>query len=274
MNGKLSELLQSMNIEYCAVLPYADCIEAAPRIRERSGFAPKAVIIYLLPYYTGKAVNISAYASSLDYHILLREVGEKIISFLSSYYPNAKFRSFGDHSPIDERHAALIGGLGIAGDNGLLINEKYGSYVFIGDVITDIDPDLLGATAPIEPVGCEHCGACRSACPTGILRGEGADCLSAITQRKGELTESEKALIREFNTAWGCDRCQSFCPHNYTPRLTPIEFFYRDRIDLLNREILDSMDAAAFSARAFAWRGRAVPERNVDILFGDGAEHK
>ena len=46
-------------------------------------------------------------------------------------------------------------------------------------------------------IHCEHCGACKRACPTGILRGEGVDCLSAITQKKGTLEDSEKEeLIR------------------------------------------------------------------------------
>ncbi len=271
MSIELSELFRGMNIEYYAVLPYSDCIEIAPRIRERTGFEPRTVIVYLLPYYSGETVNISRYAASLDYHIALREVGDHIISYLRGKYSSSGFASYGDHSPIDERHAALIGGLGISGDNGLLINEKYGSYVFIGDVLTDIDPRELGITQTVAPGECEHCGACRRACPTGILRREGNDCLSAITQRKGELSAEEKSLMRSYNTAWGCDICQSFCPHNRTPMLTPIEFFHRDRIERLTREKLDSMDKETFSARAFSWRGRAVPERNLDILRGEEA---
>jgi epoxyqueuosine reductase QueG len=92
------------------------------------------------------------------------------------------------------------------------------------------------------------------------------DCLSAITQRRGELTEDEKNLMRTYNTAWGCDECQSACPYNRNPAMTPIEFFYRDRIDELTPEKLADMDKDAFSRRAFAWRGRAVLERNLAVL--------
>ena len=112
-----------------------------------------------------------------------------------------------------------------------------------------------------------HCGACKRACPAGILRGEGEDCLSAITQKKGELSDSEISLMIKFNTAWGCDLCQISCPHNKNPEKTPLEFFYRDRIDHLTRPLLDAMSKDEFKSRAFAWRGRKTVERNLDILL-------
>ena len=268
MNNILKDYFGSKNIEYFAVLPYSACREINPGIMEREGFSPKSVIVYLLPYYTGDTVNVSRYAASLDYHLALRECADGLIAALSTVVPDAHFKGYGDHSPISEVSAALVAGLGAIGDNGLILNEKYGSYVFIGDVVTDIPPESLGAIAPREVKTCMHCGACKRACPTGILRGEGEDCLSAITQRKGELTDSEIALMRKHNTAWGCDLCQSVCPYNREPLITPIEFFHRERIDELTRERLDAMDKAEFNRRAFAWRGRRTVERNLDILAG------
>jgi epoxyqueuosine reductase QueG len=72
--------------------------------------------------------------------------------------------------------------------------------------------------------------------------------------------------MRKYNTAWGCDLCQSSCPYNREPIVTPIEFFHRERIHELTRDILDSMDKPTFLSRAFAWRGRKTVERNLDIL--------
>jgi epoxyqueuosine reductase len=232
----------------------------------REDFTPRSVIVFLLPYYAGETVNISRYSSSLDYHIAIRDIGEQIIHVLREAYPECHARGYGDHSPIDEVNAALISGLGMIGDNGLLINDKYGSYIFIGDVVTDVPPHLLGAISPMPVKRCKGCGACRRACPTGILRGESDECLSAITQRKGELRDDEIALMRKYNTAWGCDLCQSICPYNSNPIITPIPFFKQERIPHLTREILDDMDKAEFSRRAFAWRGRRTVERNLDIL--------
>ena len=262
----LKAFFDKEKIEYFAVLDYKNCIEISARIIEREDFVPRSVILFLLPYYTGECVNISRYAASLDYHLAIRAVGERLCAYLLEKFPDAKMKIFGDHSPITERHAACISGLGVAGDSGLLINEKYGTYVFIGDMISDIPAELLGETEITKITSCSHCGACLRACPTGILRGEGSDCLSAITQRKGELSEDEKSLMQKHNTAWGCDLCQSFCPHNKNPEKTPIDFFYRDRIDYLTKEALNAMTKEQFRSRAFAWRGKKVVERNLEIL--------
>ncbi len=269
MRKSLESYFLSQNIEYFAVLSYEDCHEINARITERQGFVPKSVILYLLPYYSGESENLSRYACSLDYHLAIAEINKGLEATLRDKYPSARIKGYGDHSPIDERHAALISGLGISGDNGLIINEKYGSYIFIGDVVTDIDPDLLGSVAPMPYKRCEGCGACKRACPTGILKGEGNDCLSAITQRKGELADGEKQLMRDCNTLWGCDLCQSACPHNRQPKPTPVEFFYRERIPCLTAQILNDMTDEEFNRRAFAWRKRRTVERNIEILYGE-----
>ncbi len=266
MESGLKKLFRDLKIEYFGVLAYSDCRETSGRIMERESFIPRSVILYLLPYYTGETENISRYAASLDYHLAIKEVNSKIEKYLSAEYKNSRCKGYGDHSPIDERHAALSLGLGVLGESGLLLNEKYGSYIFIGDTVTDIDPEALGASEPLPISRCEGCGACKKSCPTGILRGEGDDCLSFITQKKGELSESEKALMRKYKTAWGCDICQTSCPHNRTPKKTPLDFFYRERISALTGELLGSMDKESFEKRAFAWRGRRTVERNIEIL--------
>ncbi len=263
----LISFFEKEKIEYKSVIPYSLCKETSPQIMARECFKPRTVILFLIPYYAGETVNISRYASARDYHIYIGDVTERLISVLRAAFPDNSFRGYGDRSPIDERHAALISGLGILGDNGLLINEKYGSYVFIADVVCDIEPERLQAlTAPQKIRECTHCGACKRACPTGVLRAESSDCLSAVTQKKGELAEWEKALMRKYNTAWGCDECQVACPHNRNPVITPIEFFLKDRIEELDSAVLSEMSDEEFSSRAFAWRKRKTVERNIEIL--------
>ena len=253
-------------IEFYSVLSYSDVRVTAQNIMDREAFTPRSVIVFLLPYYTGECENLSVYSASLDYHIAIRDLTSRLVDRIQEVAPAASAKGYGDHSPIDERHAAISAGLGILGKSGLIINEKYGTYVFVADLITDIEPELFGATAPLPLKTCHGCGLCLKSCPTGILRGEGEDCLSAITQRKGELTESEISLMREYNTVWGCDICQSVCPYNLEPIPTPIDFFFEERIPLLTTELLLSMDKASFSRRAFAWRGRRTVERNLELL--------
>ncbi len=266
MNNSLTKFFKNEKIEYFSVISYSDCREINRNIIERAEFIPKSVIMFLIPYYAGAAENLSVYAASLDYHIIIRDITSRLAKEIERMYPQSKSCGYGDHSPIDERHAALISGLGILGDNGLLINEKYGSYVFAADLITDIEPECLGATAPMPISFCNRCGACKSACPTKILSGGGSDCLSAITQRKGELNEDEVALIKKHNTVWGCDECQNVCPHNKSVEVTPLEFFKNDRIPLLTTEIVENMTKDEFSKRAFAWRGKKTVLRNLSLF--------
>ena len=263
---KFEAFFSSVGIEYYAVADFQDTRLINENLLAREDFSPRSVILFLVPYYTLTPKNISRYAASYDYHLIIRSIGEGLCRALKEDFPNAKMKIYGDHSPIDERSIALTHGLGILGDNGLLINEKYGSYIFIGDLICDIPPEALSATAPKEVRFCTHCGACRAACPTGILRGEGDGCLSAITQRKGELEQWEQELMRRVHTAWGCDLCQSACPYNKSPEKTPIRMFYDNVLEELTRERLDLMTKEEFSNRAFSWRGRKVVERNLDIL--------
>ena len=267
MTDVLADFFKKQSIEYYAVLDYSQAREINPSIMERESFKPRSVILFLLPYYAGECENISRYAAAKDYHLAIRHYTAELIRELKVLFPDCSAKGYGDHSPIDECDAALSLGLGILGDSGLLINEKYGTYVFIADVVTDIPAEKLGQIAsPLSHRHCSSCGACRRACPTGILRGECADCLSAITQRKGELTEKEAEMMRKFNTVWGCDLCQSVCPYNKEPQITPLRFFREDRITCLTRERLDTMSKEEFNERAFAWRGRKTVRRNLDLL--------
>ena len=99
---------------------------------------------------------------------------------------------------------------------------------------------------------------------------EGLGCLSAVTQKKGELSAEESALILRYGSAWGCDICAAVCP--YTKKAiaegntTPVEFFKTDRIANLTTNMVKAMDKETFRARAFAWRGRKTILRNLEIF--------
>ena len=260
---------KSAGIEYYRIADYSTLNEINPSLRERAGFMPKSAIIFLIPYFVSYPKNVSTYAASYDYHIFIKNVTDSLTAILQKSYPEYKFSGYGDHSPIDERHAAAVTGLGILGENKLLINERYGSYVFIADLLTDMPTELLAPDPLVEVKSCINCKKCIAICPTGILRGECDACLSAITQRKGELTDNEVEMMRKVDTVWGCDLCQRVCPYNKAPEITPIDFFHLDRVEHLTREYVNSLSNEEFGKRAFAWRKRSTVLRNLDLVYPD-----
>lgn len=221
----------------------------------------QSVVVVLFPYHVGKQGNLSRYAIVPDYHGVVVPVLEQLSAQLEETFSPWQFRAFCDNSPVPEVRAAAMSGLGAMGDNGLLIHPEYGSWVFIGEIVTD---------ALLEPTGngfaeCLHCGRCSQLCPGGALHGTAFDrdrCLSHITQKKGELRPQEAALIQENGLAWGCDTCQEVCPLNRTARTTQILPFLTGA-----RETVEKGDALRFPDRAYLWRGPKVIERNIELLL-------
>jgi epoxyqueuosine reductase len=265
MLDTIREMLIREDVTLFAPISLRDCRLTRPYLLERVGIADGTAIILAVPYlpYEYPQKNLSAYAAVPDYHLYFRALFDRLLPLLHEKFPENRFAGFADHSPIDEIDAALRAGLGVRGDNGLLLTEPYSSYVFLGEIITD----AVLPTVIHTPGECLHCGACRKACPVGLNKER---CLSALTQKKGTLTPDELALLHNHPLIWGCDTCQEACPYTKaaikrgTLYRAP-SFFRRDVLPLLNEEILTGMDENSFAQRAYAWRGRAVIERNLKL---------
>ena len=264
--------LAKFNIELVSSLSLEECKITRSYLLNRNGIDSGSAIIFIVPYLTKISSgnkNISSYSVSRDYHLFFAKLFDELIPILKEKYPQNKFVGFTDHSPIDEIHAAALCGLGVIGKNHLLITEKYSSYIFIGEIITDaILPSSAG-----EIKECINCGKCLSACPVNM---EIESCLSALTQKKGELTDNEKEAIKTHNCAWGCDKCQDCCP--YTIKATSngtiyskIDFFNEDLTPTLTSELIENMSNEEFKSRAYSWRGKNTIIRNLEIL--EGKEH-
>lgn len=268
-----------LGVPACAI-PLSLCKPAKSYLLERAGIPPTGTaILFAVPYVMTADVydpsrKLSLYAVPRDYHGYMKEQETVLLPYLRETYPHHSFSLFSDHSPILEVDAAARAGLGVLGRNGLLLTPDYGSLVFLGEILTDADYTAVTGDPmppfPQDPPTCHGCGACQRACPTGCLSGDRRDCLSALTQKKGALTPDEEQRIRRGGLIWGCDACQLACPHNRSVisagRDTPIPYFRDQR--LLDPDIatLDAMDDAAFAARAYAWRGRAVIRRNASLF--------
>ena len=110
---------------------------------------------------------------------------------LANAFPDNKFASFTDRSPIDECDAAAKAGIGVVGKNHMLITQEYSSYVFLGEIITDAKIECQVVKS--IPEHCLGCGKCIKKCPTDCA--DTGMCISAVTQKKGELSDCEIKCI-------------------------------------------------------------------------------
>ena len=136
----------------------------------------------------------------------------------------------------------------------------------VAPAVSEAEKPVALATPAAPARTCDGCGACLEACPTGILAGKGCECLSELTQRKGELAAQTVALMKKVGTVWGCDECQRACPYNSDPAVTPIEYFHRERLTRVSLSDINAMSDEEFSRRAYAWRGRKVIVRNLEAV--------
>ena len=140
----------------------------------------------------------------------------KLRNRLLALAPGARVHPSVDTSPVAEKVWAELAGLGWVGHNGLLLTQRFGSWVLLGTLITDAE---LAFDEP-HPHRCGACRACLPACPTGALLGEGEvdarRCVAYWTiETRGEIPEPMRALATERH--FGCDLCQEVCPWNRTP---------------------------------------------------------
>ncbi len=263
----LSDFLIKKGIDSFAPIPLDACRIIRPYLLERVGIASGTVILLVVPYFTPSCLdekrNVSAYAVPRDYHGFFEDLYGELIPMLRERYPEHRFAAFADHSPIAEVEAAAMAGLGVIGENHLLLTPQYSSYIFLGEIVTDAT--FACNLSPIQH--CEGCGACKKVCPFPNHDG----CLSALTQKKGELSTDEQELILRYGSAWGCDLCQEVCPHtkkafkNKTA-FSKIPYFTEQVIPCLTTEILDRMTDDELKTRAYAWRGRNTVRRNLLLL--------
>ena len=257
--ARIKTFLEQEGIEYCKALEFSRC--SVINQRRMPEFDVKSAVVFLMPYKTGDYPhrNVSLYSVSRDYHLYAKMLAEKLNAAFSE--DGKGFYLTADSSPVDERAAAVECGLGVMGENGLVINEKYGSYVFVGTILTDavFEEGEYAPKTDIKKV-CLGCGRCKEAC--GYLRGDGGVCLSELTQKK-TLDENELAAVRSNRIRWGCDTCQQVCPMNKEVHNTPIPFFHEAVLPWVSVQIIENMTDEEFESRAYSWRGKKVILRNL-----------
>lgn len=231
----------------------------------------KSAIVLLFPYKPSapEPGNIALYARARDYHRINHTYLRRLAEMLTTLSPDAQFYPLVDTSPLVDRWLAWQAGLGFYGKNHCLIHPKYGSFFTIGALLTTLS---LTPDTPI-PSQCGDCRRCIDACPGKALSKTGFSpwhCKSYLTQKKEDLTAEETAIIQKTPLIFGCDECQLCCPWNRHAAPSPLPEIREGRIPHLTEEELSALSGRAFDRTykdyAFAWRGKKILLRNLDLI--------
>lgn len=206
----------------------------------------------------------------IDYHIAVRERLQLIEAWLIEHVPNVKTKSMVDTGELVDRAVAERAGIGWVGKNCSIITPEFGSYVYLGEMMTNIP---FAPTTPIEDE-CGDCNLCIDVCPTGAIVAPGQlnsqRCIAFLTQTKGFLPDEFRAKIG--NRLYGCDTCQTVCPKNkgkhnlihdeFTPDPEIAKPLLRPLLTISNKEF-----KAKFGNVSGSWRGKKPIQRNAILAL-------
>ncbi len=204
---------------------------------------------------------ISRYAWGDDYHEVLQERLNELAAALRERFAEPfEARVYADTGPLQERIFAKYAGLGWLGKNTLLLNQRLGSWIFLGVIVTTLDlaPTLEDGVLP-PPDLCGSCRRCIDACPTqAFVEPYVMDARRCISYLTVELRGAVPGELRESigSHVFGCDICQDVCPWNRRAPTTPLE---------------------EFLPRTFPAALESVPLKdgqteNMELLFGPGQQ--
>jgi epoxyqueuosine reductase len=218
---------------------------------------------------------VSVYAQGRDYHDVIKPRLKRLAGWLQQRHGGA-VKVFVDTAPVMEKPLAERAGLGWQGKHTNLVSRRWGSWLFLGAVFSDLD------LPPDAPEG-DHCGGCRACldiCPTRAFpapyRLDARRCISYLTiEHKGHIPREFRAALG--NRIYGCDDCLAVCPWNkFAAASRELAFRPRDELTAPRLAELAALDDAAFRAR-FAGSpikriGRDRFLRNVLLALGNGGD--
>ena len=198
----------------------------------------KSVISLGMNYYTGYGQSelnsdnkFSNYAWGEDYHDILKSRLYKLLNWLKIEMPDLNGIACVDTSPVMDKVWAQRAGLGWQGKHTNLITTDFGSWLFLGELLVDIELDYDELFS--EDL-CGSCTSCIDACPTQAL-GEyeiyAEKCISYLTiEHRGDFSDNRSEL---HNWIYGCDICQEVCPWNQKFSQVTIQNYFYPKKEIL-----------------------------------------
>ncbi|MGQ9811536.1 MAG: tRNA epoxyqueuosine(34) reductase QueG [bacterium] len=155
--------------------------------------------------------EIAPYTRANNYEAL-REKLLRLADLLKTNY-GAKAKVFSCYVSLAEKPIAVRAGIGYYGKNGIVITEEFGSYVVLGEILTDIE--IEPHDSPVDK-DCGECDLCIKACPTGAIVApyivERQRCLQYLSERLCIIPHKIRRIWG--NRLYGCTTCQDVCPKN------------------------------------------------------------
>ena len=233
----------------------------------------RAVVCVAVNYYPGEGPEvpadagpvgrISRYAWGVDYHDWMLPRLEELAAFIRERTGGtARHRAYTDTGPLLERALAAQAGLGFIGKNTCLIHPRFGSWLFLGEILVDVD---LPFTGPPMPPRCGTCTRCLDACPTGALVApyvlDARRCISYLTiEFRGDIPPDLRDRLG--NWVYGCDVCQEVCPWGRFARPTAVTEF---RAASPERATLPLPDLLSLDEEAFRQRFGGSPIARIGL---------
>ena len=202
----------------------------------------KSVISVAINYYTeieNQKVKFSKYAHGKDYHVIVKQKLNELLDYIKNELnQDTKGSASVDSSPIMEKQWAQRGGIGWQGKHTILINDEYGSWIFLGELLLDIP---LEYDEPFTKDICGTCTACIDACPTQALSDYQLDatkCISYLTvELKSNFDADQKNKLNDW--IYGCDICQQVCPWNIKKKKYTVEESFKPKNELTEYTLVD-----------------------------------